>query len=141
MGEKLRSEAQEALKQRVREEMDRRDWRASDLAVQTGISPSKLSRWFNGQGVEITIDDLYQIAHGFGAEPGDLVPNSSGVTPQIARMLDRLGAFTAAEQFHLIQALDSLIDMRGASIETARVAFGGVGVRGRTNSSRPDIRP
>lgn len=141
MGDKPKIDAQAALKERVRAEMARREWRPADLAVQTGISPSKLSRWFNGRGVEITLDDLYQIADGFGAAPGDFVPNSAGVTPQIAKMLERISAFTAAEQFHLVQALDSIIDMREATLDTARTMYGGVGFRGRVQPNRPEQRP
>lgn len=60
-----------------------RDWTLEDLSRHTGIAPSTISKFENGQGV-ITIDTLMKLSKGLGlsmdslANP-DIQPKNSGV--------------------------------------------------------------
>lgn len=60
-----------------------RDWTLEDLSKHTGISPSTISKFENGQGV-ITIDTLMKLSKGLGLSMDSLAnpyvqPSNSGV--------------------------------------------------------------
>lgn len=112
------------VRDRVQAEMDARKWAQIDLCEVTGLTPSKVSRFLAGR-VSLDVDDLDLIAKAFGRKAGDFLPNSHSITPELARLADRLSGLSGPERYHILEMLEGALALRDTTLSRATELFAG----------------
>lgn len=97
------------------------EWSQNDLARASELGPVKISRLLRGG--PCSVEELCAIARAIGRKPGDFLDNSSDIPADAAQIAVKLSRFTRPERFHLLQAIDSLIDLRETMLDEFKELF------------------
>ena len=91
----------------IQKELDERKWKRNDLAIQSGVSPSTLSRYLGESQEDLTVTQLIRIAEAFGKKAGDWLGRSE-VDPRIEpfeEMLAELDGMPSDEKHEIATVL------------------------------------
>ncbi|GEM_PF-1082657 len=91
----------------------REDQRKSlkEVADRANLSVAQLSKLERGER-GLDIDVFIEIARALGCQPGDLLPNSTGLYPESRQLLGRLNGIPSDQRDIVMSTINSLLDMR-----------------------------
>jgi len=92
-------------------DLQKKGWTKADLAINSGLQPSLLTRFF--KGTELDVPTLAIIAKALGREPGDFLSRSD-VDPRLKALEPLLKAMkdlSAPEESEVVQILARQVDV------------------------------